>query len=328
MADKTSDGAGAAGQASADGRFHRQTAQFRSTISPEGSAEFPAEAGRYVLYINYGCPWAHRTNIVLHLKGLEKIIQKVVLYHELTPEGWIFNGLDGTDSKDPLYGFTRIRDLYHKADPAYDKRCTVPVLWDRVRETIVNNESAEIIRMFYSAFDGLVPEERRTASLPGGGYLPPALRAEIEAMNGWVYDDVNNGVYRTGFASTQATYEERVLPLFAALDRLEAHLGEARGPYLFGAHVSEADIRLYPTIVRFDVAYHHFFRCNLRMVRHGYPRLHAWLQRLYWDEGVESNGGAFRKTTNFDHIKRGYANVFKDRIVPMGPDPHILPLEE
>ena len=261
-----------------------------------------------MLYINKGCPWAHRANLVRSLKGLEEIIQLVVLDPELTPKGWYFTGRLGTDVKDPLYGFTYLRELYFKADPGYDKRFTVPMLWDRKKETIVNNESSEIIRMFYDEFDDLLPEHLRESG-SGKPLYPEHLRKEIDEMNEWVYDTVNNGVYKTGFAATQAAYDEHVYPLFKSLDRLEEHLGQqGHHPFLFGDHITEADIRLYPTLARFDTAYYTMFKCNLKMVRHDYPRLHAWLRRLYWDESEETNGGAFGKTTYFDHVS--YSGAF------------------
>ncbi|MCJ1409453.1 hypothetical protein MMC19_003534 [Ptychographa xylographoides] len=312
-----------------DGQFKRQTSQFRSHVSPDPEAEFTAEADRYVLYINYGCPWAHRTNIVRSLKGLQNVIQLVVTDSELSPKGWYFSGRDGTAPKDPLYGFTYLSELYRKADPNYSARYTVPVLWDKKKETIVNNESADIIRMLYSAFDAFVPEHLREVNKPGGGLYPDRLRSEIDAMNVWVYDTVNNGVYKTGFASTQEAYDANIYPLFKSLDRLEEHLGHKdHQPYLFGAHITEADIRLYVTLIRFDAAYYTIFKCNLKMVRHDYPRLHAWLRRLYWDEGTETNGGAFRETTWFNHIKAGYVLAVKGKIVPAGPLPNILPFDE
>lgn len=265
---------------------------------------------------------------------MEDIIQLVVMDYEMFPDGWFedtifydllrltpcrgYTGRRGTAEKDPLYGFTRHRELYFKADPDYNGRFTVPVLWDKKLETVVNNESAEIIRMFYSAFDSLLPPERQAKGQPSGGYLPSDLASEIEAMNDWIYNgnisapitphpnlikpqDINNGVYKTGFASKQEAYEENIDKLFAALDRLEDHITSHEGPFLFGKHVTEADIRLFPTIIRFDVAYHTMFRCNLKMIRHDYPHLDKWLRHCYYDESDETRG-AFRKTTYFDHV--------------------------
>ena len=190
-------------QADSDGQFRRQESKFRNFVSADPNAPFPAEKDRYVLYLNWGCPWAHRTNIVRSLKGLEDIIQLVEMWYILTPDGWIFNGQDGTAEKDPLYGFTYLKDLYFKADPEYNQRYTVPLLWDKKQNTAVSNESAEIIRMLYTEFDHLLPPERREVNKPDGGLLPPSLRKDIDEMNTWVYDTVNSGVYKTGFAGTQ-----------------------------------------------------------------------------------------------------------------------------
>jgi len=176
----------------------------------------------------------------------------------------------------------------------------VPALWDKKRETIVSNESSEIIRMFYTEFDALLPEELREGNRPGGGFYPEHLRGEIDEMNEWVYNTVNNGVYKTGFASTQEAYEANLMPLFESLDRLEKHLGEeGHAPYLFGEFITEADVRLYTTLIRFDVAYYNIFMCNLKMIRHDYPRLSRWLRNLYWDGGKTLRGEAWRDTVSF-----------------------------
>ncbi|KAL6704977.1 hypothetical protein ACN47E_007380 [Coniothyrium glycines] len=311
-----------------DGQFRRQASKFRSFISANSDAAFPAEKDRYVLYIHLGCPWAHRTNIVRSLKGLEDIIQLVVwdisLIHE--GKGWGMSGKVGFE-KEPLYGFTNLRQLYEKADPQYEGRYLVPTLWDKKKETVVSNESSEIIRMFYTEFDALLPEHQKEASKDDKALFPPHLRGEIEAMNEWVYDTINNGVYKTGFATTQEAYEQHVFPIFKSLDRLEEHLGQpGHSPYLFGDHITEADIRLYPTLIRFDVAYYSVFKCNLKMIRHDYPRIHDWLRRLYWDESERTNGGAFKKTVDFSAYKEGYSRAIKAKIVPVGPVPDILPL--
>lgn len=311
-----------------DGKFRRANSVFRNYVSADPNAEFPAEKDRYVLYVNFGCPWAHRTNLVRSLKGLEDIIQLVVMDYELTEQGWTYTGRLGTAEHDPLYGFTAHRQLYFKANPDYTGRFTVPVLWDKKRETIVSNESSEIIRMFFSAFDELLPSERRETAHPLGGYYPENLRKEIDELNTWIYNTVNNGVYKTGFAGTQEAYEEALHPLFESLDRLEGILKtneeEGKGPYLLGKHITEADIRLYPTIARFDAAYFTLFKCNLKMIRYEYPYIDTWLRRLYWDESEETRG-AFKNTTHFEHIKRGYALTLKGKITPEGPLPHILP---
>lgn len=321
-----------------DGHFRRKESSFRYFISKEPSSKFPAEKNRYALYVNYGCPWAHRTIIVRGLKGMDdSIIQLIITGFELTSEGWLFTGEGGSMGQDPLYGFHSLKQLYLKADPDYEGRYTVPTLWDKKNETIVNNESSEIIRMLYSEFDDYLPEQFRETNRPGGGFLPIHLKPEIDAMNEWVYGTINNGVYQCGFATTQQAYENNLYPLFASLDRLEAHLAEpGHQPYLFGEHITEADIRLYTTLARFDVAYVNIFLCNLKMIRYDYPNLHTWLRTLYWDESERTNGGVFKKTTFFDVYKYGYlrakgripGNDGQSFIVPKGPSPDIFPLDD
>jgi glutathionyl-hydroquinone reductase len=323
-----------------DGHFRRRESSFRNFVSRDPNSTFPAEANRYALYVNVGCPWAHRTILTRSLKSLDSIIQLIKTDFVLTEDGWLFTGRNGSDPVDPLYGFTSLSQLYYKADPEYVGRFTVPVLWDKQNETIVNNESSEIIRMLYSAFDGLLPEELREENRPGGGFYPEHLRKEIDEMNEWVYNTVNNGVYKCGFAATQEAYDANIYPLFASLDRLEEHLGEpGHSPFLFGPYVTEADIRLYTTMARFDVAYHGIFQCNLKMVRHDYPRLSRWLRNLYWDTSEATNGGVFGRTTFFNAYKWGYlrakgrqihggSDVGWDIILPAGPAPDIAPLTE
>ncbi|KAK6337097.1 hypothetical protein TWF718_009883 [Orbilia javanica] len=308
-----------------DGEFRRKPSSFRSFISADPNSEFPAEKDRYVLYINWGCPWAHRANIVRSLKGLDDIIQIVIMDFTLTPEGWVFNGNNGSMEKDPLYGFTKLSALYFKANPDYEGRYTVPLLWDKKTETIVNNESSEIIRMLYTEFDQFLPESEREVNKAGGGYYPESLRKEIDEMNEWVYHKVNNGVYKTGFATTQEAYLSNVVPLFESLDRLEKHLSDRGTKYLFGDHITEADIRLYTTLIRFDVAYYTLFKCNYKMIRSDYPQLHRWLRSLYWEDNSETKG-VFKKTTHFETYKEGYARALRVPIVPYGPAVEIMPL--
>lgn len=228
-----------------------------------------------------------------------------------------------------------MKQLYLKASPEYVGRYTVPVLWDKKTETIVNNESSEIIRMLYSEFDDLISPEMREDSKQGGqaGFYPEHLRGEIDAMNDWVYHKINNGVYKCGFATTQNAYDENIYPLFESLDRVEAQLADPQacrgGPFLFGNHMTEADVRLYTTIARFDAAYHTIFMCNLKMIRHDYPRIHRWLKRLYWNTSNVANGQVFKETTAFEVYRYGYIRarqrqVMKDTtdalpVMPRGP---------
>ncbi|KAL2810521.1 glutathione S-transferase [Aspergillus granulosus] len=320
-----------------DGQFRRKPSVFRNFISRSKDAEFPAEKGRYYLYLSLACPWAHRANIVRTLKGLENIIPIVLLDHDMGPEGWYFSGREGTATQDPLYGHKRLRDLYFHADPEYTGRFTVPMLWDSKKETIVNNESADIIRMFYTEFDELLPPSLQETAHPLGGYYPSKyspLRTEIEIWNEWMQEQVNNGVYKTGLSETQAAYDENVNKLFIALDRIESHLQQPGHPYLFGEAPTDPDIRLFTTIIRFDVAYFMVFRCSIRMIRYGYPHIDRWMRRLYWDESG-STRGAFRDTTALHIYKQGYlATLLRNQgytgeiIVPAGPVPDILPPDE
>lgn len=250
------------------------------------------------------------------LKHLEDIID-LYLVGNMGPKGWEFDGaFDGVPHEDPLHpGVKFLRELYERVEPNFSGRVTVPVLWDKRSETIVNNESSEIIRMLYSEFDDLLPEEHREINRPGGGLYPDPLRHEIDEINSWVYDTVNNGVYKTGFANTQEAYEKNLYALFGSLDRLEGILSAHGKPFLLGSHLTEADVRLYTTIVRFDVAYHYVFLCSLKNIRHDYPNLHLWLRRLYWDQSAKT-GGAFYKTTQpwIGQYTAGYATV-RRRIV-------------
>ncbi|MCK6372099.1 MAG: glutathione S-transferase family protein [Gammaproteobacteria bacterium] len=291
---------------STGGRFVRSESQFRHRVSAERGARFAPEKGRYHLYVSLACPWAHRTLILRKLKGLEDMIDVSVVHPLMLENGWEFaTGIAGATG-DPLYGFHRLYELYLKADPQYSGRVTVPVLWDKHHETIVSNESAEIIRMFGSAFDGL-------GALPGD-YYPPALRAEIDALNERVYDRVNNGVYKAGFATTQEAYAEAVTALFAELEALDQRLGRQR--YLLGDRLTEADWRLFTTLVRFDAVYVGHFKCNLKRIV-DFAQLHDYLRDLYQVPGVAG-------TVNFEHIKLHYygshRTINPTGIVPLGPE--------
>ncbi|WP_455372250.1 glutathione S-transferase family protein [Limibacillus halophilus] len=290
---------------SSGGRFKRQDSSFRNWITADGSSGFPAEAGRYRLYVSLACPWAHRTLIFRKLKGLEEMIPVTVVHWHMGSQGWEFREEDGADAE-PNYGFQRLYELYQKADPNYTGRVTVPVLWDEKEETIVSNESAEIIRMLNSAFDGIGAKP--------GDYYPEALREEIDAINAKVYSKVNNGVYKAGFATTQEAYEEAVTDLFEALDKLEERLSGQR--YLAGDRITEADWRLFTTLVRFDPVYVGHFKCNIRRLV-DYPNLWAYTRDLYQQPGIA-------ETVNLEHIKKHYyvshKSINPTGVVPKGPD--------
>ncbi|KAJ4368180.1 S-glutathionyl-(chloro)hydroquinone reductase [Neocucurbitaria cava] len=305
------------------GEFKRQQSVFRSWIENKPDAEFPPEKGRYHLYVSYACPWAHRTLIVRQLKGLQDVISYNSVHWHMGEKGWRFatpdEKLPGETTPDPLHeGFTHLRDVYFEQNPGYEGRFTVPTLYDKKTNRIVSNESSEIIRMMYREFDGLVEEKYRGVDL-----FPEKLRKDIEEMNDWVYNDVNNGVYKSGFATTQEAYESAVTTLFTSLTRLESHLSTSSTPYLLSAPApTEADIRLYTTIIRFDPVYVQHFKCNIRSIRSGYPHLHKWLRHLYWDYP------AFKDTTEFEHIKKHYtrshSQINPHAITPVGPLPDIL----
>jgi putative glutathione S-transferase len=292
------------------GRFVRRESQFRSWVTadgapgPSGEGGFRAEAGRYHLYVSLACPWAHRTIIFRGLKGLEKLVGLSVVHWENLAQGWSFEPGPGV-IPDTVNGARHLHEVYTKARPTYSGRVTVPALWDKERATIVNNESSEIIRMFNSAFDGV-------GAAPGD-YYPAGLRAEIDAVNARVYETLNNGVYRCGFATAQEAYDEAVVPLFGTLDWLEERL--AKRHYLCGDRLTEADWRLFTTLVRFDAVYYSHFKCNLRRLA-DYPNLWAYTRDLYQHPGVA-------ETVNFDHIKRHYygsqRRVNPTGIVPRGP---------
>lgn len=293
------------------GRFVRKDAQFRNWITvdgapgPTGSGGFKAESGRYHLYVSYACPWAHRTLIFRLLKGLEEIIPISVVHWFMGQQGWTFKEGEGVIA-DPLFNAQFAHEIYTRADPNYTGRVTVPILWDTKTQTIVNNESSEIIRMFNSAFE--------QAGAKPGDYYPMTLRQEIDQLNDRIYNTVNNGVYKCGFATTQEAYEEALNPLFATLDMLEQRLAHQR--YLTGNQITEADWRLFTTLVRFDPVYVGHFKCNIcRIV--DYPHLWGYVRDLYQTPGVA-------ETVNFVHIKRHYYQSHKTinptGIVPYGPE--------
>lgn len=287
------------------GGFVRQPSQFREWI---GSDRFPAEAGRYRLYAALTCPWASRVLAVRRLKGLQDLIPLTIVEPALTDQGWRFGDFPGSSGADPLHGARYLHELYSHADPGYTGRATVPLLWDMQTDTAVNNESADLVRMLNREFDHLLPPERAGIDL-----RPDELREDIDRLNEWLYSRVNNGVYRCGFATTQAAYDEAVESLFDALDTLEDRLLND-GPYLHGECLAESDIRLFVTLIRFDVAYHGLFKTNLRQIR-DYPGLAAHTGRLYEHPDIGP-------TVDFSHIRHGYYSIKAlnpTRIVPRGP---------
>ena len=297
------------------GHFKRSASQFRNWVTadgeagPSGKGGFKAEKDRYHLYVSLACPWAHRTLIFRKLKKLEDFISVSVVDPLMLENGWEFKDEDNRTpgaTEDHLFGFSAMWQVYTKADPVYSGRVTVPVLWDKQQDTIVSNESADIIRMFNSAFDGL------TGST--SDFYPQALRADIDTLNDRIYDTVNNGVYKAGFATTQEAYEESVTKIFETLDMLEERLATKR--YLLGSEQTEADWRLFTTLVRFDPVYVGHFKCNIRRI-HDYPNLTGYLRDLYQTSGVP-------ETVNMRHIKEHYYRSHKTinptGIVPVGPE--------
>ena len=293
------------------GAFIRPDSVFRNWITadgsagPSGSSGFKAEKGRYHLYVTHNCPWAYRTVLFRTLKGLEDVISIAIAGSDRKDEGWTFTTEPGT-VPDAVNGVFRLHEVYTKANPRYTGPVSVPCLWDKARGTIVNNESSEIIRMFNSAFREIVPDTV--------DYYPEPLRAEIDAINKVVYDTVNNGVYRCGFATAQEAYEEALDRLFATLDDLEKRLSRER--YLVGGRITEADWRLFSTLLRFDLVYYVNFKCNKKHI-YEYPNLWNYTLELYQHPGVA-------EVTNLYHIKRGYFHLMErtnpSGVVPKGPD--------
>jgi len=287
---------------SANGEFRRKASSFRNWISADGATGFKAKKGRYHLYVSYACPWAHRTLIFRALKELEQYIDVTVVDPTMLANGW--------EMTDPLSGFKFLYQLYLKANPGYEGRVTVPVLWDKHSESIVSNESAEIIRMFNTAFNHLTGNEK--------DYYPEAKHEEIDALNEKIYESINNGVYRAGFATTQQAYTKAFDSLFSALDWVERILSKQR--YLTGERVTEADWRLFTTLVRFDAVYVGHFKCNLRQLSE-YPALSEYVRDLYQTLGVA-------ETVNLDHIKMHYytshLTINPTGIVPLGPEQNFM----
>ena len=293
------------------GAFERSTSSFRNWITADGSpgpsgiGGFKAESGRYHLYVSYACPWAHRTMIFRQIKELADHISFDVVHPDMLSDGWTFATDDAGATGDRQFGLPFLRDIYLRASPNISGRVTVPILWDKQQNTIVSNESSEIIRMFNSAFNGLTGNDL--------DFYPPALQADIEPINGRIYDTFNNGVYRCGFSTTQAAYNAAVVPLFETLDWLEDHLASNR--YLMGHQLTEADWRLFPTLARFDSVYHLHFKCNQKRII-DYPNLWAYTRELYQYDGISD-------TVNMQHTIRHYHyshdTINPNRIIPINP---------
>jgi len=294
-----------------DGHFQREEAQLRNWITadgqegPNGALGFKAEAGRYHLYVSLACPWAHRTLIFRKLKNLEKYVSVSVVSPDMLDQGWSFNEAEGS-SGDDLFGATHLHEIYTRNKSDYSGRVTVPLLWDKLTGSVVSNESSEIIRMFNSAFNELSGNQ--------DDYYPKELAAEIDEVNSWVYQDINNGVYRSGFATSQKAYQESYDRLFSALDRVEEILSTQR--YLVGKQISEADWRLFTTLIRFDAVYHGHFKCNRQRLE-DFPNISNYVRELYQLPGIA-------ETVDFYHIKRHYYYshdmINPSRVVPAGPD--------
>lgn len=286
------------------GKFERQASQFRDWIQNQPGAKFAPESGRYHLYVSLACPWAHRTLIFRKLKGLEAHIDVSVVSPDMLGQGWSFADYPGSTG-DKLFGSSYMHQVYTKAKQDITSRVTVPVLWDKQTNSIVNNESADIIRIFNSEFNSITGNEL--------DFYPEELRAEIDEINEFIYPNINNGVYRSGFATTQEAYREAVVALFDALDEVEARLAKQR--YLVGEHITEADWRLFTTLIRFDAVYVGHFKCNFRRIE-DYPNISNYLRELYQYPGIA-------ETVNLDHIKRHYyfshTMINPTQVVPEGP---------
>nr|QFR37250.1 glutathione S-transferase [Cyberlindnera americana] len=319
----------------------RRVSSFRDAVSSKPGARFPPEKGRYHVYISHACPWAHRVFIYLITKGLIKdfnpstatvskdsIIGLSVVHWSMDDKGWRFPSADDPcpqATEDHLYGFKRLSELYYKADPEYEGRFTVPVFWDKKEQTIVNNESSEIIRFLNTEFNELIDDPEMKAL----DYAPKHLLEEIDNLNTLTYENINNAVYKSGFATKQDVYEAEVTNLFVHLDRVEKLLkenSEKGWKFLLGNSLTEADIRLFTTIIRFDPVYVQHFKCNIGMIRFDFPYLHKWVREIYW------NNPMIMDSCNFDHMKfhytKSHIGINPHHITPLGPLPHIMPLDK
>ncbi|KAI0261241.1 glutathione S-transferase Gst3 [Gloeopeniophorella convolvens] len=283
-------------------------------------SDIPFRPARYHLYSSSSCPWAAQCLIMLRLKGLEDYIGITTVSPRLGKDGWAFASADsfpGTDS-DPLYGSRNVRDLYTRSHPHWKGGFAVPLLWDRKTERIVNNNANDIVRMFNSSFNDILPPDKARIDM-----YPAELRDDIDYMTHWIKEKITNAILKTGFAKSSMRYCENVIPLFESFDELERVLRDRE--YVMGSRLTEVDIKLYVDVIRFDTAYCQYFKCNMRTIRRGYPSIHLWLRKLYW------RNPAFQSSTDFDHIKNGFFTTFDTcggatRVVPIGPVPHIEPL--
>ncbi|OCK95740.1 uncharacterized protein K441DRAFT_658447 [Cenococcum geophilum 1.58] len=295
---------------------------WHGVIAPD--SPFPPEAGRYHLYIGLFCPFAHRANLVRHLLGLTSFIDISIVepYPKGDEKGWPGWRFPKSDdeypgaTRDKLFGSEYLHEVYFRADKEYKGRYSVPLLWDKKGDTIVNNESAELLRWLPTAFNSILPSPQTELDL-----YPASLRTEIDALTTWLQRDLNTGVYKAGFAQTQSGYDAGVIPVFGALNRLEEIVAQNGGPYILGKALTELDLRVYATLIRFDTVYVQHFKCNLGTIRHDYPVLNNWLKNLYW------NVKGFKESTNFKHIKENYTKSHHDinphAITPMGPYPDV-----
>ena len=296
-----------------DGQYDRQEDAFRDWVTDDGNSRYPAKKGRYHLYVSWACPWAHRTIIVRSLKRLENVVGMTVVDPIRDNRGWAFRNGPG-HTTDPVNGFQFLREAYIVTDPHFQSRVTVPVLWDSEAKRIVSNSDDDIMRMFNQVF-------HQFTDSPIDLY-PEDLRPEIDQLNAFIYENINNGVYRAGFATSQFAYEQAVKKLFDALDQMENRLSTQR--YLLGTRIVESDWRFFVTLIRFDAVYHGHFKCNIRRIV-DYPHLFGYLKDLYQQEGIAD-------TVNFDHIKRHYYTTHDDinptGIVPLGPEQNLLDAHE
>ncbi|TVY33326.1 Glutathione S-transferase omega-like [Lachnellula occidentalis] len=306
--------------------FTPPPSKFQGVISPDPTSEFPAEKDRYALYLHLGCPWAHRTNIVYQLKRLQPIVAlSVVSIHRDGDNGWNYDGTSKSDPVDPVEGFKNFKEMYKKADSEYQSGYTVPLIWDRKKKTIVNNDSVGIMRILATAFDAFLAPELREDNKPGGGLRPDSLAKEIDELGNRIELRYNWGTYLCGMAKSQADYDASMSRLFGLLDELEKRLSGRK--YLLGDHLTETDIRAFTTSVRFDMAYYTIFMCNYKMIRYDYPNLHRWLRQIYYEVDEETKG-AFRSTTHFEIFMEGYAiSAKRMALIPWGPAVPIMPLD-